>query len=100
MVVKSQQNRIELVTRPDVDQIPKLFFDVERSGPANQALLKVVTDKMKHVLAVVSEQRKYNFLATYGHSLSSQTIPSCIQILVSSSKTKQSKIGFSWKASL
>jgi len=48
----------------DVHQIPKLFFDVERSGPANQALLKVVTDKMKHVLAVVSEQRKYNFLAT------------------------------------
>lgn len=46
----------------DVHHIPKLFFDVERSGPANQALVKVVTDKMKHVLAVVSEQRKYNFL--------------------------------------
>ena len=90
--MKSQQNRIELVTRPDVDQIPKLFFDVERSGPANQALLKVVTDKMKHVLAVVSEQRKYNFLATYGHSLTNDSIMHTNSGLLIKNKTVKDRI--------
>jgi len=48
----------------DVKNIPKLFFDVERSGPVNRDLLQTVINKMREVLKVFESQRKYNFYSS------------------------------------
>ena len=48
----------------DVGKIPRLFFDVERSGPVDPDLLHTVINKMRQVLRVFEGQRKYNFYSS------------------------------------